>query len=141
MYKKLLTIIILNFALQAQAFEDIIVTTNGKLTDIKIENNTIIDVCPLVTIMNEKNTLIVHPLKSGVTAFTVVKNMKDKFIFHVNVEAFKTTISQNDGFQVLSIDSPPENIDKSLYELDLPPLNLFNEKLPQPPKLREKEGR
>lgn len=59
--------------LPAQAFEDCVISTDGKLTDISIEQNDIIDVYPIFTIMNEKNTLFVHPLKAGKTRFCVLK--------------------------------------------------------------------
>ena len=51
------------FSLPVAAFEDCIITTKGKLNDIRIQHNDIIDVFPLITISNNKNTLIVHPLK------------------------------------------------------------------------------
>jgi len=127
--KKFFILLIFFNILQAQAFEDYIVTTKGKLTNIEIENNTIIDVHPLVTLMNDKNTLIVHPLKTGATCFKVRKNYKENFLFQVFVEENKTTISNVDGFEVLSIDVPPEED----FILDLPPL------LKNTPVLRNKE--
>ena len=93
------------------------IITNGKLNQIKIENNQIIDVFPLITVMNEKNTLIVHPLKEGLTGFTVVKNDKDKFLFMVKVTEDETKISEKDGFNIIAIDEPPSVLD---YDLDLP---------------------
>ena len=44
--------------LQAFAFEEIIVSTDAKLTDIKIKDNSIVNVYPLVTILNEKKYII-----------------------------------------------------------------------------------
>ena len=131
--KKILIIALISlFTSQAQAFEDYIITTDGKLTQITIENNQIIDVFPLITIMNEKNTLIVHPLKEGITAFTVKKDGQEKFMFNVLVEEDKTEISTNDDFEILPIDEPPIIMD---YMIDLPPKvnnknnkDSFNEK-------------
>ncbi len=101
------------------AFEDCLVTTSGKLTDISIEDHTVINVCPLITIMNEKNTLLVQPLKEGQTRFCILKNGKDKVMFNVKVEQNKTTIDDVEGFDILSIDKPP--IEEE-FELDLPPM-------------------
>lgn len=116
---KFLTIIfILCFSLQAQAFEDYIITTNGKLTDISIENNKIVDVYPLITIMNEKNTLMVSPLQVGKTRVCVLKNNKEKIMFHIEVEEDKTTIKEVEGFEILSLDSPNEED----FILDEPPM-------------------
>ena len=103
----------------AQAFEDCIVTNNGKLTDISIEDNTIVDVYPLITVMNEKNTLIVHPMKAGKTRFCVLKNNKNISMFTVEVNEFNTIINAPDGFEVFSIDPPTDDFE---FVLDKPPI-------------------
>lgn len=114
----LLTIFIL-FVSPCFAFEDGFITTNKKLSDIKIEDNTIIDVFPLYTIMNEKNSLIVHPLKEGNTRFSVLKGGKDIVLFNVSVSEDETKISEADGFDVFQIDCPPNYYE---YLLDEPPI-------------------
>lgn len=120
MIKKILILLsIFSINLQAQAFEDYIITTNGKLTNIKIENNQIIDVFPLITVMNEKNTLIVHPLKEGTTCFSIKKNMTESFLFHVKVLKDETIIAPVDGFNILPLDEPPIILD---YAIDKPPI-------------------
>lgn len=120
MIKKILILLsIFSINLQAQAFEDYIITTDGKLTQIKIENNQIIDVFPLITVMNEKNTLIVHPLKEGSTCFSIKKNSTEGFLFHVKVTKDETFIAPVDGFDILPIDEPPIFLD---YMLDEPPV-------------------
>ena len=78
MIKKIIISLIFFTTLQANAFEDYIISTNGKLSNILIENNEIVDICPIITIANDKNILMVHPLKEGITCFTVVKNNKEK---------------------------------------------------------------
>lgn len=105
-------------SLQAQAFEDYIITTNGKLTDISIEDNSVVDVCPLITIMNDKNTLIVTPLKEGKTRFCVLKNKKEKVMFNVEITKDKTYIDRVEGFEILALDSP----EKDGFVLDEPPV-------------------
>ena len=105
--------------LASQAFEDCIITTDGKLTNINIEDNSIIDVYPLITVMNDKNTLLVHPLKQGKTRFFVLKNDKKLALFNVNVRELETEINAPDGYEVLSIDAP-NNIFE--FELDVPPI-------------------
>lgn len=119
--KKIIAIITLIFAfnLQVQAFEDCIITTNGKLTDISIEDNTIIDVYPLITVKNEKSTLFVSPLKTGKTRFCILKNEKEKIMFNVQVSENKTLIDSVKGFEILSLDEP-ENEEE--FKLDEPPM-------------------
>ena len=116
--KFLISILILSVAQAVYAYEDCIITNNGKLTDINIEDNTIIDVYPIVTVMNEKNTLMVHPLKTGKTRFCVLKNNKSLALFDAEVDEFETRINAPDGFEVLTLDSP---FDEFEFELDEPP--------------------
>ena len=118
MRKWLLLYLILFTVLQAQAFEDYLVMTQGKLTDISIEDNTIVDVYPLITLMNDKNTLMVSPMKIGKTRVCVLKNGKEKILFNVEVRENKTIIDEVNGFEILSLDSP----DGGGFELDEPPM-------------------
>lgn len=113
--------LLVSISLPSFALEDCVITNNGKLTDISIEDNTVIDVFPLVTIMNKKNTLIVHPLKTGKTRFCVLKNGKEKIMFNVLVEEEKTIIDEVEGFEILQIDEPPTGED---FDLDLPPIGI-----------------
>lgn len=105
------------------AFQDCIITNDGKLTDISIENNSIVDVYPLITVMNEKNTLIVHPLKEGSTRFCVLKNNKNIVMFNIKVEKDKTLIDEVEGFDILTIDTPDGEPVEERFELDKPPVN------------------
>lgn len=119
MIKNFIFAILMFLTVQAvQAYEDCIVTNNGKLTDINIEDNTIIDVYPIVTVMNEKNTLIVHPLKAGKTRFCALKNNKSLALFEVEVTDFDTIINAPEGFEALTLDSPFNEFE---FELDEPP--------------------
>ena len=123
MYKIAIPLIFLLSANTVFAFQDCIIESDGKLTDISIENNTIVDVCPIFTIMNEKNTLYVHPLKEGKTRICVLKNGKQKIMFNVQITENETKIDDIEGFDILTIDEPPEEID-----IDEPPEGLGNEK-------------
>ena len=68
--------------------------------------------------MNEKNTLIVHPLKSGKTRFCTLKNDKNLELFEVTVDDYSTNINAPQGFEVLTIDPPYDEFE---FELDTPP--------------------
>ena len=99
------------------SYEDCIIASDGKLTNIKIEDNTVVDVCPLITIMNEKNILVVHPLKTGQTKVCILKNDKEIIDFEVNVKDQETIVEEVEGLEVLTLDAPDEPI-----EIDEPPL-------------------
>ena len=123
MYKIAIPLIFLLSINTVFAFQDCIIESDGKLTDISIENNTIVDVCPIFTIMNEKNTLYVHPLKEGQTRICVLKDGKQKVMFNIEITENETKIDDVDGFDILTIDEPPEEID-----IDEPPEGLGEEK-------------
>jgi len=99
------------------SFEDYIITTNGKLTDISIENNKIVNIHPLITVMNDKNTLVVSPLQTGKTRFCILKNGKEKVMFHIDITENETHIDEVEGFDILSLDTPPNYV-----TLDEPPI-------------------
>ena len=121
---------------EAFAFEDNIIITTGKLTGIKIQHNDVIDVFPLITISNDKNTLIVHPLKEGKTKFSVLKNNKDKIVFDVEVSESSTNIKAVEGFEVLKVDNPPD-LYEYYFNLDAPPiLDEYGSDIEEPPALR-----
>ena len=123
MYKIVIPLIFFLSTSTVFAFQDCIIESDGKLTDISIENNTIVDVYPIFTIMNERNTLYIHPLKEGQTRICVLKNGKQKVMFNVQITENETTIDDIEGFDILTIDEPPEEID-----IDEPPEGLGNEK-------------
>lgn len=105
------------------AYQDCLITTDGKLTDISIENNTIVDVYPLITVMNEKNTLIVHPLQEGATRICVLKNKKNIVMFNIKITKNETIIDEIEGFDILQIDRPEgTNEELERFELDEPPI-------------------
>ena len=122
------------------AYEDCIISTNGKLTDITIQYNNIIDVFPLINIANDKNMLIVHPLKEGQTKFSVLKNGKEKFFFNVNVTKEETKIDEVSGFEIFTLDCPPGAYEY-YFDIDEPPMLDVNEKnqieIDEPPALKE----
>ena len=133
MYKIAIPLIFLLSINTVFAFQDCIIESDGKLTDISIENKTIVDVYPIFTIMNERNTLYVHPLKEGKTRICVLKNGKQKIMFNVEITENETKIDDIDGFDVLTIDEPPEVEE---IDIDEPPEGLGEEK----PLLRGEES-
>ena len=118
MVKRLALLLIFFSTLQAYSFEDYVISTKGKLSNISVEDNTIVNVHPLITIMNNKNTLFVSPLKVGKTKLYVLKDGKEKVIFNIKVEENKTFINDVEGFEILSLDVP----DDLYFILDEPPI-------------------
>ena len=99
------------------AYEDYLIIADGKLTDISIEDNSIVNVYPLVTLMNDKNTLLISPLNTGKTRVCVLKNNKDIVMFNIEITQNKTLIDEVKGFDILSLDTLYQD-----WELDKPPM-------------------
>ena len=131
MLKKILFLVFTTMIVPAYAYEDCVLTTDGKLTEIVVENKALLQVYPVVTIMNEKNTLIIHPLQVGSTKFSVLKDGIDRVIFNVNITENETKIDEKEDFEILPLDIPPEILD---CDIDSPPVVKDEKK--NPPKLR-----
>ena len=108
--------LLFTFTLPAYSFEDIIISSSEKITDIKIEFNNIINVYPLITLTNDKKILMVEPLKEGSSRFIVTKDKKEQVVFSVKVEKDKTVVEAPESFEVLPLDIP---VDIFEYEFDL----------------------
>ena len=102
------------------AFEDVVISSTSKLSDIKIEYNDVINVYPLITLTNDKKILMIEPLKEGHSRFIVTKDKKEQAIFSVKVEAERTIVNAPDNFEVLPLDIPAE-IYEYEFDLDEPP--------------------
>ena len=122
--EKLLFLFLLMFTLPAYSYEECIVSSNSKLTNIKIEYNDIINVYPLITLANDKNILMVEPLKEGSTRFKVTKNKNDESIFTVEVNADSTIIKGDEDFEIITLDVPPE-IYEYAFEIDKLPEEIW----------------
>lgn len=111
----LLTFLSFNFS-SAFAFEEYIILADEPVKKITVTDNNIVEVAPVFTIMNEKNTIIVSPKKIGKTTFKITqKNTITDFDVEVTEE--KTVLSPKPGFEMILFDIPPE-----FLELDKPPV-------------------
>lgn len=118
MKKIILTTLIFLTSLQAQAFEDFVLSTGTKISNIKIKDTSVININPLTTILNEKNTLFIIPQKIGETSFSLQKDGKI-FNFNIVVKDNETIISENNEFEIVSLDTHPQILD---CEIDTPPV-------------------
>ena len=117
MTRSFLTIaLILVSTLQTQAFEEYILSTESRLSKINVENNEILNIQPLITIDNSKNTLFITPLKEGETKFSFVKDGLEKITFDVKIDEEKVSFSQVEGFDIVAFDAPPIILDCNLDE-------------------------
>ncbi|MCM1264660.1 MAG: hypothetical protein NC200_00550 [Candidatus Gastranaerophilales bacterium] len=84
-----------------------IMIADGPITEIKCEDNCIVNVHALTTLTNEKKSVIVTALKDGSTQFTIkVKNRCH--CYKVNVTNGIMQICGDNTVKILTIDLPPE---------------------------------
>lgn len=103
------------------AFEDCVITSDTKITKIEVQDKNIVEISPLVTVMNERNTILVHPLKEGETTFKLFKNNNEKVVFNIKINNNQTIIEDKDGYEAFVLDNPPE-----MFDIDLPPNTKTN---------------
>ena len=118
MIKKFLTTLLIFYTtLAGHAYQDCILTSDEKLTDIQVGDETIVSVSPLVTILNEKNTIIIHPLREGETKVCMLKNEKNIIDLNIKVTQEETIVSESNGIDIFVLDEPEE-----IFEIDEPPI-------------------
>lgn len=118
MKKIILIFLIFFFTLQAQAFEDVILSAEEKISNIKIEEDSIINVNHLTTIQNKKNILFILPKREGKTKLFLTKKNK-QYVFEIEVKKRKTYVEKKEDFEIVSLDTPPSFFD---YQIDIPPI-------------------
>ena len=123
MKKFFLITLIFFISLQAQAFEELVLSADEKISDIKIEDNSILNIYPLTTILNEKNILFLVPQKTGNTSFSLLKEGK-KYNFDVKITESDTDVAEQGGFEILPLDNHPIILD---CDIDIPPIIKKNE--------------
>ena len=97
------------------AFDNYLLHTDKPVVKIVSSDSSIITANVLVTIMNEKDTVIVTPKNVGKAVLTFY--FKDETIsIPVNVKKKRTVFKKNPKLNFIKIDTPPQ-----LFQIDLPP--------------------
>lgn len=100
--------------------QDYLITTEQKVDVFEVSNPEILSLSPFFTIFNEKNVLLLHPIKLGKTKFSIVLDTGST-TFEINVvpKSDKTPTHLKLGaFDVMLLDSPPVLEE---FEIDIPP--------------------
>ena len=116
--KKILGILF-NFAiaLQATAYEDLIMSCDDTIAQIKNKTPYIITVDTLTTLMNNRDTILVDTLKEGTGEFTLIFETGQIADFKLKIDEKSTQIiKQTKNFDVFVIDDYAKET-----EIDLPP--------------------
>jgi len=97
------------------AFDDYLLHTDKPVVKITSSNADIITANVLVTIMNEKDTVIIKSNQVGKAVLTFY--FKDETIeIPVNVKKNKTVFKKHPRLNFIKLDTPPQ-----IFQIDLPP--------------------
>ena len=111
----LLICFLIGFSLNANASDNYILLSDSDITEISTKQDGIVDVSNVVTLTEGSSVAIIKCLKEGHSEFKV-KNGNKVDSFTVNVTKKNAKISNNKGYQIVTLDCPPE-----LPLFDLPP--------------------
>lgn len=123
MKKLLLALIIFITPVKAYALQDYIIFSDKPVKSISVEDKRIIKLCPVQTIDNNKQTLILKALKEGKTSITI-KTIETENVLNVKVKKDDTLIKDCKGFEFIPADVPPENLIIDGVEILPPPKKL-----------------
>lgn len=112
----LLICFLLGISLNANALENYILLSDSEISEITAKQDGIIDVSNVVTLTEGTSIAVIKCLKEGRSEFQI-KNGDNVDNFTVNVTKNNAKISNNKGYQIVTLDCPPE-----LPALDLPPI-------------------
>lgn len=97
------------------AFDDYVVHTTKPVNKVVSSDRNIITANVLVTIMNEKDTILISPKGEG-KAILIFEFKDETITVPVTVKKNKTIFKKNTGLEFVKLDPPPQ-----LFQIDLPP--------------------
>lgn len=103
LYTSVLMVLSTNFAFA----ENYIMMSNESISAVECSNCGVICVKPLATLMNEKKTIIITPLKDGSAEFKV--KLKNRTLtYKATVKDGKIDFDGNRVIKIVPLDLPPE---------------------------------
>lgn len=103
----LITSILLLFATNFAQAENYILLSNEPITKVECVNSGVISVKPLTSLMNEKKTLLISPLKNGTGEFSI--KLKYRTLnYKAIVKDGKIEFKGNSFLKIVPLDLPPE---------------------------------
>lgn len=103
----LISSIFLLFATNFAQAENYILLSNEPITKVECINPSVISVKPLTSLMNEKKTLLILPLKNGIGEFSI--KLKYRTLnYKAIVKDGKIEFKGNNFLKIVPLDLPPE---------------------------------
>lgn len=103
----LITTVLMVFSTNLVFAENYIMMSNESITAVECSNCGVICVKPLATLMNEKKTIIITPVKDGSAEFKV--KLKNRTLtYKAVVKDGKIDFTGNRVIKIVPLDLPPE---------------------------------
>ena len=110
MLKKIMSLLIISsFLAPCHAYENYMLMTDKKVTNIKVSNEDVITVKPIVSLNCDGNSMMIIPRSVGRSNLSFCKGKK-RIKLWVIVKANKTCIKKVNGVKVVPMGLPPELI-------------------------------
>jgi len=110
MLKKICTVLIIScVAAPVLAYENYMLMADKKVTGIKVLNEDILTLKPILSTKCEGNTMLVIPKCVGKTKISFCKGKK-RVCIKVKVKQNETCIKNKNGVKFVKLDLPPELI-------------------------------
>lgn len=97
------------------AFDDYVVHTTKPVNKVVSSDRNIVTANVLVTIMNEKDTILISPKGEG-KAILIFEFSDETITVPVTVKKNRAVFKKNTGLEFVKLDPPPQ-----LFQIDLPP--------------------
>lgn len=97
------------------AFDDYVVHTTKPVNKVVSSDRNIVTANVLVTIMNEKDTILISPKSEG-KAILIFEFKDETITVPVTVKKNRTAFKKNTVLEFVKLDPPPQ-----LFQIDLPP--------------------
>lgn len=103
------------FVPRVMAYDNYIVHTAKPVMKVVSSDRDIVTANVLVTVMNEKDTILISPKGEG-KAILIFEFKDETITVPVRVNKKKAVFKKNTGLEFVKLDPPPE-----LFQIDLPP--------------------
>lgn len=103
------------FMTKGFAFDDYVVHTTKPVNKVVSSDRNIVTANVLVTIMNEKDTILISPKGEG-KAILIFEFSDETITVPVTVKKNRAVFKKNTGLEFVKLDPPPQ-----LFQIDLPP--------------------
>ena len=107
LFKNIIVTIFMMMSVNGAFADSYIMIAPADITKVECQNNKILNLHVLSTLMNEKKSVIVTSVSDGQTNFSLYMKHK-KCDYKATIQSGKLSIKGDSAIKILSVDLPPE---------------------------------